>query len=112
MITSDKPPAIVEKSTAPTTAEKAALALLSFVDFEQTQKYLARTSPTGRWAGTAPYEADPILGRHPSTARLALTGVALDELVLHIRNPTIRHVTIGLELGNCLRNVVVVKMDL
>jgi hypothetical protein len=111
MITTDKPPAIVQKSEGPTTAEKAALAALSFFDLIQTQKFLHESSPTGRWEA-APFEANPLLGRHPTLARMALTGVALNELVLNIKNPTIRRLSIGMEFGNVVRNVFVVRMSL
>jgi hypothetical protein len=41
---------------------------------------------------------------------MAATGVAMDELVLHVRSPFIRRLSIGLEAGNVVRNTVVVGM--
>jgi hypothetical protein len=111
MITTDKPPAIVQKFEGPTTAEKAALATLSFFDLLQTQKFLHESSPTGRWEA-APFEANPLLGRHPSLTRMALTGIAMNEIVLNIKNPTIRRLSIGMEFGNVARNMFVVRMSL
>jgi hypothetical protein len=111
MITTDKPPAIVQKLEGPTTAEKAALATLSFVDLIQTQKFLHESSPTGRW-DSAPFEANPLLGRHPSLLRMGLTGIVMDEMVLNIKNPLVRRLSIGMEFGNVARNVFVVRMSL
>jgi hypothetical protein len=104
-MTTDTPPPIVYKSAAPTTTEKAALALLSFVDVVQTDTWLHRGLPSGKhWLNGPPREDDPLLGTHPSLARMALTGVAMDELILHIRSPFIRRFSIGLEAGNVARN--------
>lgn len=111
MITTDKPPAIVQKFEGPTTAEKAALATLSFFDLLQTQKFLHESSPTGTWQA-APFEANPLLGHHPSLVRMALTGIAMDEIVLNIKNPLVRRVSIGMEFGNVARNIFVVRMSL
>lgn len=111
LITTDKPPAIVQKSEGPTTTEKAALATLSFFDLLQTQKFLHESSPTGRWQA-APFEENPLLGHHPSFARMALTGIAMNEIVLNIKNPTIRRLSIGMEFGNVVRNVFVLRMSL
>jgi len=111
LITTDKPPAIVQKSEGPTTTEKAALATLSFCDLLQTQKFLHESSPTGRWQA-APFEENPLLGHHPSFTRMALTGIAMNEIVLNIKNPTIRRLSIGMEFGNVVRNVFVLRMSL
>ena len=111
MITTDAPPPIVWKSTAPTTTEKAALAVLSLVDVMQTENWLHESSPTGTWK-VAPREENPLLGAHPSLLRMAATGVAMDELVLHVRSPFIRRFAIGLEAGNVVRNTVIVRMKL
>jgi hypothetical protein len=101
VITYPAPAPIVYKSTAPTTTEKAALALLSFVDIVQTDKFLHRTWPKG-WIPA--YEQDPLLGRHPSFGRMALTGIAMDELILHVKSPLIRRLSIGIEAGNVGHN--------
>jgi hypothetical protein len=101
------PAPIVFKSTEPTTTEKATLAILSLVDIAQTERWL--TSPTCH--GCTPHvENDPLLGSHPSLLRMAATGVAMDELVLHVRSPFIHRLSIGLEAGNVVRNTVVVGM--
>jgi hypothetical protein len=99
------PPPIVFKSTEPTTTEKASLAILSLVDIIQTQNWLHEEyGPNGKPWRVAPKEDDPILGAHPTFTRMAVTGIAMDELILHIRSPFIRRFSIGLEAGNVARN--------
>jgi hypothetical protein len=95
------------KSTAPTTTEKAVLAIASLVDFIQTERYLHKDHgedvlPAQHDRGV--YEADPVLGEHPTLLRMGLTGIVAGELVLHVRSPFIRRFAIGLELGNVSRN--------
>jgi hypothetical protein len=43
---------------------------------------------------------------------MALTGIAMNEIVLNIKNPTIRRLSIGMEFGNVVRNVFVLRMSL
>jgi hypothetical protein len=102
-VNTDTPPAIVVRDTRPTTTEKAALAVLSLVDVIQTQTWLHEPSPTGTWK-VAPREENPLLGSHPSLLRMAATGVAIDEAILHVRSPFLRRLSIGLEAGNVARN--------
>jgi hypothetical protein len=102
-------PAIVVRSAEPTTTEKAALAALSLVDLIQTQRWLDTPTPVRGWTAP-PREENPLLGRRPSVLRMAGTGIALDEIVLHIRSPFVRHLSIGLEAGNVIRNAFVMKV--
>ncbi len=104
MITYPAPAPIVYKSTAPTTTEKAALAVLSLIDVVQTQNWLHEAPPNGHPWKVAPREENPLLGAHPTLFRMAATGVAMDELILHVKSPIIRRLSIGIEAGNIARN--------
>jgi hypothetical protein len=108
---SGAPAPIVFKSTEPTTTEKATLALLSLADLIQTEAWLHTPSPTGTWKA-APREEDPLLGAHPSLLRMAATGVAVDEIILHVRSPFVRRLSIGLEATNVVRNVFVMRVKM
>ncbi len=112
MITQDAPPPIVWKSTAPTTTEKAALAVLSLIDVVQTENWLHEAPPNGHPWKVAPREEDPLLGAHPSLLRMAATGVAVDEIILHVRSPFVRRLSIGLEATNVVRNVFVMRVKM
>ncbi len=107
----DSPPAIVARDTRATTTEKVTLAALSVIDIVQTETLLHESSPTGVWA-VRPHENDPLLGSHPTLARMAVTGVAFDEVILHIRSPFVRRLSIGIEAGNVVRNVFVLTEKL
>jgi hypothetical protein len=43
---------------------------------------------------------------------MAVTGVAFDEVILHIRSPFVRRLSIGIEAGNVVRNVFVLTEKL
>lgn len=101
-----EPAPIVETaSNQATTAEKVSLAVLSLVDITQTELWLhIPLGPHQTWGSNGPREENPLLGAHPTLVRMALTGVALDEVILHVRSPFLRRLSIGIEAANVARN--------
>ncbi len=90
--------------------DTAALALFSAVDLAQTERYLHKDGgrdviPTRH--DIPVYEADPLLGKHPTLLRMMATGVVMDSAILHLHNPTLRRIAISVEIGNVTRNFTI-----
>ncbi len=103
-------PVATSRPNQATTFDMATLAGLSVVDLIQTERYLHKDHGEDILPlqhDRPVYEADPILGKHPTLLRMVITGAVVDFGVLHIRSPFLRRFAIGLEAANVVRNFTI-----